>query len=298
MGNFGTTGKTNDEENYENDIKMHWLGKAQINVKKKIEKFFIELTTYKQEIKSEDLKIRKKNIINEIKTEINNLIELLVKNKEIVIIDKIIEKKEYKIEEISELDIFNPKDIENENKEITRKFRIESINLTYDNESIENENVAMLFKEAAKISRMAFVKGRKHLYKIMKKKYLEIEGKEISLDDENSEKEFSTWVKNFEKENGIKVYEKHLSQIFLFENDKNDTEQKFLNQLFYDLSIMYFHCGLSFPIIEINFNKEDNFNSDTMIDFINRGKNRKVNFVILPSLFWNGNFLYNGQSWV
>ena len=35
-----------------------------------------------------------------------------------------------------------------------------------------------------------------------------------------------------------------------------------------------------------------------MIDFINRGKNRKVNFVILPSLFSNGNFLQNGKSWV
>ena len=35
-----------------------------------------------------------------------------------------------------------------------------------------------------------------------------------------------------------------------------------------------------------------------MIDFINRGKNRKVNFVILPSLIANGYFLENGKSWV
>ena len=35
-----------------------------------------------------------------------------------------------------------------------------------------------------------------------------------------------------------------------------------------------------------------------MIDFINRGKNRKVNFIILPSLFSNGNYLQNGKSWV
>ena len=35
-----------------------------------------------------------------------------------------------------------------------------------------------------------------------------------------------------------------------------------------------------------------------MIDFINRGKNRKVNFVILPSLFSFGSFLQNGKAWV
>ena len=35
-----------------------------------------------------------------------------------------------------------------------------------------------------------------------------------------------------------------------------------------------------------------------MIDFINRGKNRKVNFVILPSLFSDGSFLQNGKLWV
>ena len=35
-----------------------------------------------------------------------------------------------------------------------------------------------------------------------------------------------------------------------------------------------------------------------MIDFINKGNNRKVNFGILPSLFSNGNYLENEKSWV
>ena len=61
---------------------------------------------------------------------------------------------------------------------------------------------------------------------------------------------------------------------------------------------MYFHCNISYPLVEISFKKEKNFNSDNMIDFINRGRDRKVNFVILPSLFSNGNFLQNGKSWV
>ena len=61
---------------------------------------------------------------------------------------------------------------------------------------------------------------------------------------------------------------------------------------------MYFHCDLSFPSVKINFECEENFDSEKMIDFINRGKNRKVNFVILPSLFSNVNYLYNGKFWV
>ena len=44
--------------------------------------------------------------------------------------------------------------------------------------------------------------------------------------------------------------------------------------------------------------KKEDFNSEMMIDFINRGKNRKVNFVILPSLFSNGNYIQNGKLWV
>ena len=62
---------------------------------------------------------------------------------------------------------------------------------------------------------------------------------------------------------------------------------------------MYFHCFISFPLVEINFKiKGDDFDSEKMIDFINRGKNRKVNFVILPSLFSFGSFLQNGKAWV
>ena len=72
----------------------------------------------------------------------------------------------------------------------------------------------------------------------------------------------------------------------------------FLLKLFNDLAIMYFHCNISFPSIRLNFEKEENFNSDKIIDFINRAKNRKVNFIILPSLNSNGIFLQNGKSWV
>ena len=43
---------------------------------------------------------------------------------------------------------------------------------------------------------------------------------------------------------------------------------------------------------------DNDFNSEKMIDFINRGKDRKVNFVILPKLFADNNYLKNGKYWV
>ena len=165
------------------------------------------------------------------------------------------------------------------------------------NEKLENENVAIFLKEVAKMSRFAYIKGQ-NLFRTMKEKYIKFKENKISIDNEDSKKEFSCWVKNLEKEKGIKEYENILNLKELFVKNENKKEQKFLNKLFYDLTIMYFHCNISFPLIEISFEKEENFNSDKMIDFINRGKNRKVNFIILPSLISNGNYLENGKSWV
>ena len=84
----------------------------------------------------------------------------------------------------------------------------------------------------------------------------------------------------------------------IFENEENNKKKEYLLNLYRNLSIMYFHCFIAFPLVEIDFKKEENFNSEKMIDFINRGKNRKVNFVILPSLISNENYLQNGKSWV
>ena len=43
---------------------------------------------------------------------------------------------------------------------------------------------------------------------------------------------------------------------------------------------------------------DNEFDSEKMFDFINRGKDRKVNFVILPKLFADNNYLKNGKYWV
>ena len=268
---------------------------AKMNLKDYINNLCFQLAKYKVD-KTKEIENWKNDFLKKVNTDIDNLNILISDNKKQ---DNLNEnnnniKKEYKIESSNELNTFTSKDIQEENKEITRNFQNETYNYMNVNEKIENENVALFLKEVAKLSRISY-NNKNLLFKLMKDKYIQIKGN-ISFNDENSKKEFSSWVKKFEKENGNKEYLNILNQIKLFDN--NNTNQKYLEKLFYDLTIMYFHCDLSFPSIQINFKKENDFISEKMIDFINRGKNRKVNFIILPSLFSNGNYLQNGKSWV
>ena len=268
---------------------------AKMNLKDYINNLCFQLAKYKVD-KTKEIENWKNDFLKKVNTDIDNLNILISDNKKQ---DNLNEnnnniKKEYKIESSNELNTFTSKDIQEENKEITRNFQNETYNYMNVNEKIENENVALFLKEVARISRISY-NNKNLLFKLMKDKYIQIKGN-ISFNDENSKKEFSSWVKKFEKENGNKEYLNILNQIKLFDN--NNTNQKYLEKLFYDLTIMYFHCDLSFPSIQINFKKENDFISEKMIDFINRGKNRKVNFIILPSLFSNGNYLQNGKSWV
>ena len=245
------------------------------NIINNINNSFLEITKNQESLNPNKIEKWKDSILINIGTEIDKLF-----------INENIDKKEYKIKSKSSIKLnnFTSKDIQEENKEITRYFQNEAYNYIKDDEEIENENIAKFLKKVGIISRISYNQGKK-LFKIMKNKYLE-----------NFEKKFSSWVKNLEEKKGNK-YENILNKVKLFKNYENEKEQKFLLKLFYDLSIMYFHCNISYPLVEISFKKEKNFNSDNMIDFINRGKDRKVNFIILPSLFSNGNFLQNGKSW-
>ena len=287
-------------ENNKNDLIKNFnevINQIKINIQEKINISYLELTTNKKDINTNDIEKWKNTILNNISIEIDKLFEYILKIKEKVIIKESNNKKEITIESKSKINFFTLKDIQEENKEITRNFQNEAFNYMSVNENVENENVALFLKEVAKISRISYNEGKK-LYKMMKDKYLSLQDNKILVDNENINEGFSSWIKNFEKENKGIEYKNVLNQVNLFEKNENKLNLKYLSQLFNDLSVMYFHCNLSFPSIEIDFKKEDNFNSDKMIDFINRGKNRKVNFVILPSLISNNNYLQNGKSWV
>ena len=246
-----------------------------------------ELTKNKNEIKKKDIEKWKNNILIKINLEIDKFIEQ-IKGGENVNEQK--NKNEYKMESNSELNMFTPKDIQEENKEI---------NYLGGNEKIENEKVAHFLKDVGIISRISYKKSNL-LCNIMKEKFLKLKGNsKKSFGNENTIKEFSCWIKKFENEKKEKnEYQNFFNSIKLFDKEEKNVTQEFLKKLFCDLTLMYFHCSISLPRVEINFKIKDDFNSDNMIDFINRGKNRKVNFVILPSLFSLGNYLQNGKSWV
>lgn len=249
------------------------------------------------------------------------------------------------------LNNFTSEDIEKKNIEITKIFQNEAFNRVNDDEEEENQSIADFFLRVAKLARIAFNTQKELLAPIKKLffEYKESEGKNyIVKSEEDFKREFSCWVKEKEEEEeekieskgkenvkkdlkkeikGIKQNNLNLSKIYKENLEKaknkiiaeNDDKQlkEFLSKIFDSLTLMYFHCYLSIPLVEINFdltpdskttennqdhqaesNCEESFNYEKMIDFINKGKNRKVNFVILPSLVSNKNYLKNGKFWV
>ena len=145
-------------------------------------------------ISKKDIKGLLENIWNIIKSEINKLCDNLWKAEEIINKNKFHKKLDYKIENNSELNHFTSKDIQDENKEITRKFQNEANNYMTIDEQIENEKVAIFCKNAAQISRISYKTSFK-LLKTMEDKFIKSNKNKISSTDENFRKEFSFWIK-------------------------------------------------------------------------------------------------------
>ena len=199
------------------------------------------------------------------------------------------------------LDFFTSKDIQEENKEITRIFQKESLNHIDDDEKEENESIGHFLKEVALISRMAYNTSNELFIKMFNEFLKDrSEKKNISdlKNDELLKKRFSSWVKQYEKDpKGMQLYKDYFDS---FTGRGIYNNNQYLFNLLSQLIKLYFHCEISFPNVEVVFdlNKEIKFIHEKMIDFINKGNNRKVDFVILPSLFSNGNYLENGKFWV
>ena len=197
------------------------------------------------------------------------------------------------------LDYFTSKDIQDENKEITRIFQKEALDYIDDDEEKENETIAKFLKNVANISRKAYNISNDLFIKMFEEFLIYTEEqKTISSlkSNEHFKKEFSSWVKEYEKDPEVKqYYEKYFN---LNKIKGKFVDNKYIPTLFSQLIKLYFHCELSFPNVNVDFNSKIKFNHEKMIDFINKGNKKEVNFVILPSLFSNGNYLENGKSWV
>ena len=277
---------------------LNQANQSKSNIKSHILKLYKELPENQAHISKNDLEKVLNNIWYYVEAEINKIYDNLFNAAEITSSNELRNKINYKIESNSELNNFTSKDIQDENKEITRHFQeLASKNMAFE-EDIENAKVAIFCENVAHISRTSYNASFK-LLKAMEKKYTILKEDKLSLTDENFRKEFSFWIKTSEKDKNIfQEYKNILKQEIPLEINEIIYEENYLINLFYDLTLMYFHCHIAFPLVEINFKTEDNFDSRKMIDFINRGKNRKINFVIFPSLISNGCYLDNGKSWV
>jgi len=285
---------------------LNQASQAKENIKNHLLSSFQSIPRDQSEISMNDLRNLLAKFWEGINSELDKLSNHISNANEIAILRNSNKKgrNEYKLESNSELNVFTSRDIQEENKEITRNFQNETNNYIDDNEQIENETVAKFFIKVAQISRISYKVSQK-LLNTMKEIFLKSNEDIIILNDENLRKEFSFWIKNQEKENEIKEnnkykeYEAILNQENPLKTVKDTKENKYFLNLYHDLTIMYFHCHIAFPLVEIDFKTEENFNYEKMIDFINMGKrNRKVNFVILPALISNSSRLENGKSWV
>ena len=201
---------------------------------------------------------------------------------------------------------FSSYDIEDEYKKLTDEIKNESRNEKYNDKEgePENKNVSFFCRNIGIISREAYNQSN-----LILKDKLEIFKKEekikLKCEKDLIRKNFSCWIK-LNEENESDFYKKYLNNYDnLFKNKDlkyNEEEKKYLIEIYKKLTILYIHCMLSFPIINIKFDLDESNKTDfvpnEMIDWTNKGTNRKVNFIFLPRLLSNGINLSNGKYYV
>ena len=203
---------------------------------------------------------------------------------------------------IQNYNVFTSKDIQNYYSEIIDYYKRYSVNYINDDEP-ENKTIGEFLEKVANISRKSYNDSNKLLqllynkFKNVKRNYETI----ISSLDQ-FKMEFSSWMKNKNQlmEKSLENFVKN-ANINEYLNEQNEEETKnYLEKLYKDLLLLFFQCELSFPSITINFKKEEEFNFTKMEDLAdNKGKGeKKINFVVFPSLISNGEFLQKGKQYV
>lgn len=193
-----------------------------------------------------------------------------------------------------ELDYFTPREIQKEYQKLIIKFRKKALNQINDKDNIPNKSVAFFLRDIANISRDAY-RESDNIFNCQIKEFQKSTTC-VNMDNEQMRNKFSAWVKHSEKIN-LHLYD-DLKKRKIDSCSKKEDLISYFQELFYQLSILYFHCALSYPKIEINFSLiNKTFDHETMKDLIDNGRGN-VHFVYLPSLFCNENYLEDGKLWV
>ena len=217
--------------------------------------------------------------------------------------DEIQQTSFYHLINIQNYNVFTSKDIQNYYSEIIDYYKRYSVNYINDDDEPENKTIGVFLEKVANISRKSYNDSNRLLqllynkFKNVKRNYETI----ISSLDQ-FKMEFSSWIKNKNQliEKSLENFVKN-ANINEYLNEQNEEETKnYLEKLYKDLLLLFFQCELSFPSITINFKKEEEFNFTKMEDLAdNKGKGeKKINFVVFPSLISNGEFLQKGKQYV
>ena len=173
-------------------------------------------------------------------------------------------------------------------KEITRDFQDYIFSKMSIEEEIENKNISTYCYNLSIVSRLAYFYVCKFVVNKDKDEMVNIVdnfNKKASIKDVSKYCEYVGMMKKLCKEKGVK---------FLDPVDRDK-----INEYFYRFIHLYLLCSLLECVVDFNIPINKDFDSDKMIDFINtRYCNKKVNFVIFPSFFYNGVYFKNGRQFV
>ena len=209
-------------------------------------------------------------------------------------------KNLYRIDNLKKSNVLMSIEIQNKYSVIIDDFKIYSKKYYDDNEEVENQTFGLFLRKIANISRMS-LKDSNYILQVLYSKYENSQSNETIISSlEQFREEFSSWIKNNWEFVG-KELEKYFkkNEIPFIEEEKDIEAKNYFKKLYKELTILYFQCEISFPLVQVNFdNNEMNFDSEKMIDYPHNSGNKKINFVYFPSLISNNNYLKNGKQWV
>ena len=170
---------------------LNQTNQTKINMYNLIKKTYKDLIKNNSFLLKADLEKLLNDILPIVNSEMNKLSNyiLSIKENNNTNTNEFNKNKEYKNETNSELNIFTSKDIQEENKEITRNFQNETYNYMNMNETVENENATKFLRYVAQISRIAYNTSYK-LLKEMEEKFMKLKKKKISFNNEEIKKNF------------------------------------------------------------------------------------------------------------
>jgi len=196
------------------------------------------------------------------------------------------------IKELTFNDSYLAKDIEKDYITLESDIQQLCLDKNDEEEEIENESLGKYLYKLRGIALNAVelvLELKQALFLEFKKQKKEFAN--LKINDPGCIVEFSCWTKM------SLIDEKQFLENFCKKRKKVEYNEEDFN-LYKRLTGFYFQCLLCSEVIELKYLKKNNtdFNNNEMYDLAQvRGSKKKVNFDVLPGLFYNNLFLQSGK---